>query len=459
MSEAAASPHVHARRRVLAALFAAAAALNLALLALYYFPSPKRLVGDESYYVALATAIASGQPAQHDPLWPPLYGEFVGLVFSIFGSRILVVQLIQMLLWAATGYAFFRIVERLYPSPGVATTALALYLFSPELIAFTHYLWPETIHLFLMMTGLWLVIRHAGSYPAILAGGILFGLACLTKSLLLPVLFVIALFVFLVPTGGRTARDRALRAALLVAAAVLTLLSASLASRGGGERYTPTGSSVFNIWVGLNDTDRVDYRHRMAGSEHIEFVRSGPDHAARNAVYIAKIQEKLGQDGIAATVIGQLSRQYFRLFDHDSFFTTQLMGGPRQAYAFDAPALARLLRVCAALLYGFVLIAGAAGIPFLRARPTGWSSFLLLFIAYNLAVFLFLHVVTRYRLQFLPMWIFFAAVSIDAGVRRWKGSGPAAAAGFAFTPARARLGLALGVVALVLAFRSLLPGS
>jgi hypothetical protein len=209
MSEVTASAHIPARRRLVAALFAAAAALNLGLLALYYLPSPKRLVGDEGYYVSLAAALAGGQPARHDPLWPPLYGEFVGLVFSVFGPRILVVQLIQIALWAATGYFFFRIVGHLFPSPGVAITALALYLFSPELIAFTHYLWPETVHLFLMITGLWLVIHHAGSRPAALAGGALFGLACLTKSLLLPLIIVIALFVALVPSGGtRCARSR-----------------------------------------------------------------------------------------------------------------------------------------------------------------------------------------------------------------------------------------------------------
>src|SRR5215207_7657838 len=67
-------------------MIAAALVLNLTLLLLYYFPAPKTLVGDEAYYYKLACALASGSPAEHILLWPPLYANFMGAVFAVSGT-------------------------------------------------------------------------------------------------------------------------------------------------------------------------------------------------------------------------------------------------------------------------------------------------------------------------------------------------------------------------------------
>ena len=201
-------------------IVAALLAVNLGLLVLYYVPAPKQLIGDEIYYFGLASAIAAGQPVQHDPLWPPLYGEVMGMLFAAVGLRILVVQLVQIGLWLATGYFLFRMTERLVGRTVVAYVALALYLFSPELMAFSHYLWPETLHLFLMMGGLWLVICHGDRWWAAVASGVLFGLALLTKSLLLFALPILLLFFVMVQVDGSRLRSRAIRAALVAVASL-----------------------------------------------------------------------------------------------------------------------------------------------------------------------------------------------------------------------------------------------
>jgi hypothetical protein len=435
-------------------LMAAALAVNLGLLALYHLPAAKRLVGDEIYYFNLAAAIANRQPAQHDPLWPPLYGEMIGVIFSWMGIHILAVQIGQIALWLFTGYLLYRIVVQLFGDLLVATAALALYLFSPELMAFSHYLWPETLHLALMMAVLWLLICHPGPWWTAVTAGILLGLAIATKSLLLPLLPALALFVLLVKGGGSTKRARALRAALLLGAssgAAILSLAMLPASRG---EPSLAGSATFNAWVGLNDPARADTLDVIVGQEYQQFLASGSDLATRNAIYGQKIRTLLNEQGLLATLIRQAGKQYLRLFDHRTFLTTQLLSGPRAAYAFEAPYLAVILRLYSAVFYALVLAAGAMGMALVQGRPWSWLHFFLLFLAYNLAIFLVLHVVTRYMTPLLPVWMVFAAVALAGGARWLRRREALRLPGITVSSLRLAAGATWAVIVLVLAFGS-----
>ena len=114
------------------------------------------------------------------------------------------------------------------------------------------------------------------------------------------------------------------------------------------------------------------------------------------------------------TLLRQVNKQYFRLFDVTTFFVAQLPGEPRAAYTFRLPALAALLQIYTAVFQAAILLAGAIGVACLRGRPLSWLHFFLAFILYNLAILLVLHVTTRYMLQLLPMWIVFAAAGFTA---------------------------------------------
>jgi 4-amino-4-deoxy-L-arabinose transferase-like glycosyltransferase len=448
-------PRSGVRVRLLPALLGSGAVFNLGLLALYYVPAPKRLIGDENYYLGIGRAIAEGRPVQHDPFWPPVYGELIGICFSVFWKRILVVQILQIALWMATGFAFFRVVERLVPSRGIAYLALALFLFSPELAAFSHYLWPETVHLFFVTTGIYLLVCHGDRWTAIVGGGICFGLALLSKGVLLPMVPLVALFLLLGATGAVGATRRGLAAAIFAATTAALPLGTRIATRDP-ESFALTGSSIFSAWVGLNDTERVDFDNKIAGAAHEEFRSTGPDLATRNEVTLRRIRAQLRRQGLANTFFAQLGRQYFRLFDHQTYFTTQLPGGPRGTYAFEAPGLAAALRIHSGAMHALVLIAAAFGVSFLRFRTPRWPQFLAAFVACNLALYFVVHAVTRYVLQFLPMMIFFAAVALAAASRRIRGEPPLDLADFVFTRRRAAIGSILGVVMACLAFRSLL---
>lgn len=441
-------------RRTAPVLFAVALLFNLGLLALAHWPGPKRLVGDETYYFNLAAAIAAGQPVQHDPLWPPLYGELLALIFRLAGPSVLAVQVVQIGLWLAAAYCFWRIIQRLAPAASIV--ALALFFLSPELAAFSHYLWPEMAHLALFLAALWLIIGHGARLWAAAAAGLLLGLALLSKSLLWPVLPLILLFTALDRSEGASSRRRLLNAGLIGAAAAVAVLGATAVAERSGRPWPVAGSTVFNLWLGLADQSPSDTRDPLAGQEYARFVAAGPDLAARNAVYLDKIADRVAEQGVAQTLALQAGKQYFRLFDHRTFWTTQLPGGPRAAYAFDSPLLATALRLYSALYYALVLAAGALGMAGLRFRPLSWLLFLWLYIAANLAIFLLLHAVTRYTVQFLPAWLAFAAVALLAGCQRLRRREKPELAGFVFTPGRLAAGTLLAALTLWLAFRSLM---
>jgi 4-amino-4-deoxy-L-arabinose transferase-like glycosyltransferase len=435
---------------------AAALAVNAGLLALYYFPTPKRLIGDEIYYFNLGSAIANNQPAQHDPLWPPLYGELLGATFSQVGIHLLVVQIAQIVLWLVTGYLLFRIVEKLLGERIVATIALGLYLFSPELMAFSHYLWPETLHLFLVLAALWLVICHPRYRWTAAAAGVLLGLALLTKSLLLPLLPVLLLFMLLVKVEGINLRGRALRAALLASAALATVALFLAAIPNGRGEVTLAGSVTFNAWVGLNDSARVDTQGVIVGQAHLQFVAAGPDLTTRNAIYNQKIRDLLRRQGIVNTLAQQAGKQYFRLFDHQTFLTTQLPNGPRAAYSFDAPLLANGLLLYSAIFHAVVLASGVLGMTFVRGYPWSWLQFFLLFLLYNLAIFLVLHVITRYVVQLLPLWMVFAAVVLASGATWLHSHRTLMLPGIVISRVRLAVGAMLALAILTLAFGSVI---
>src|SRR5262245_10560277 len=104
--------------------FTAGLCLNLIFLFLYYHPSAKYFIGDEHTYYQVATTIAAGQSVISDPLWPPLYGEGLGLLFQLCGNQLIVVQGVQIVLWMVTAFFFYQIVDQVLHSRLAAYAAL-----------------------------------------------------------------------------------------------------------------------------------------------------------------------------------------------------------------------------------------------------------------------------------------------------------------------------------------------
>ena len=434
----------------------AALAFNIAILLLSHFPAPKSLVGDEAYYYKIANAWAAGTPVEHILLWPPLYGNFMGIMFTVSGTtHRLMIQSVQIGLWLANALLWYRIVQRLLPSPFAASAVLGLFLFSPDLIAFSHFLWPETLHLTFVFLALWLVVCCPPSRMAVCGAGVSCGLAWLTKLLLLP---FIPLFVgvFLLCKMDVAWRQRMVTVGLFSGALAVTVLPTMIGNWRTYGQFIIADSSMFNLWVGLTDVALSDGDRRRLGDEMGEFFRAGPDWWSRSRAYEEKIVALVRQQGVWTTFTQQLGRQYFRLFHYQSFFTTQLPGGTRVAYKLSEGALTRVIRLYSYGFHAVVLATSVLGLCFLRWRPWSWPHGFALFIAYNLGLFLFIHVKTRYMIQFLPMLMFFSGVAVHGLARRNE---PAVfAPTSAFTVTHTRLLVAAGLVILIelVAFREAL---
>ena len=250
-----------------------------------------------------------------------------------------------------------------------------------------------------------------------LAGGLL-GLALLTKLLLLPFLpFLVLFFGYQAPGSWQKQVGKVL---LISGTLVLTILPTMWYNAERHGRWMVADSSVFNVWVGLNDIGSRDYRHKIAGPELEQFEASGATFIERTSQYRQKIIDFVAQKGVFSVVWAQSTKQYARLFHAETSFTTQLPGGPRQSYRFSAFPWAPVLRWYAYVMHGLVLGLGVLGLCFLQLRPIGWPHLLGLFVVYNLGLFLAVHVKTRYMIQIFPVLMIFSAVALDRLLEWWN---------------------------------------
>jgi hypothetical protein len=307
-------------------------------------------------------------------------------------------------------------------------------------------LWPEVLHLTLMLGAVVLLVESRGRPVAVVTGGLLLALCLQTKVLLLPLLVP-----FAVGLASSWPSRRRLLAALCLALAVLAGVAPTLrAQQRDFGRVMLADSGWFNAWVGLNEVSATEFRDAVLGEEYSRYRQSARSAERRAGIARAKIGVLLRERGLGASLRRQLSRQYLRLFHHESFLTHQLAGGVVHerggGYRSAAVLPARAVR---GLSFGAwtVLLAGAAlGVavfPYGR-RVVGW--WVLGYLAVQCGLFLVLHVKTRYRVQMLPAMFFFAAYAATWWLARQRGDAPP------LHPVRWAAGAALAGLLLYLAF-------
>lgn len=419
------------------------AALHAGLFWIEHEPGPRRLLGDEHRYLRGARSFAAGESWSPDPpLWSTGYARFLAPLIARSdaerngGARWAVeaVQLALLLLSAALLRAIGRALSGEGPAADLAALGLLAY---PPLAAYAHYLWPEIVHLTLLLLAAWVLVEQRRGTGWLLLLGAALGLAVAVKSLLLPLLPLV-LWVLAREGGWR----RGLPRAALVALAIVAVLTpgAVRSWRQHGE-LPGRSTALFNLWVGLNDTSPTNLVDPVVERELAAYRASAADSRGRNRWLRQRIAERVREVGPRRLLAGQLGRQYRRLLDRDSFFTDQLPGGAAAALGvgYRAPPgwLAAALRSASYLGWGVILLLAPLG--FIAFRPAGWRSWRwlpLVFLGYNLGLFLLLHVKTRYRIQLLPFLVLAAAAGAvhlrarsgdDAGGRRLGKLGLAAA--------------------------------
>jgi len=446
--------HVARYRHLLAALFVVAFALSQALLWwAYYAHGVKPLIGDEAAYQQTALAILAGGSWMPGTIWPPLQPLLLAAVYAVCGPSVLAVQVLQTAFLILCGALLRDLWRHLGGSVAAANTAAAVFLLSPVTAAYAQWLWPEMMHLLLLLAALCLLARAPARTPSFVAG-LCIGLAILAKSLLSP-FWPVFLLAFV-----RRERPRLLLLPALLFVTGIGLVTAPALWHGWREYGQPmiADSSSYNLWIGLTDHWRSDYVLDRGGATLPEFLASAPTPQQRNAIYLDKVHALVAERGLARIVADQTGRQYFRLFSAKTPLLSQLPGRACAGYLSvytTSPWLTDTLTAASNFFHVLVLAGVAFGLACWRRRPDRLLAIIGLFIAYQLVLFLPLHVKARFLLPMLPFLCGFAGSFLAALRQRGSPSGTPSVAltdAIALTPPRLALGTALAALLLFLAF-------
>ncbi|MFH1066580.1 MAG: glycosyltransferase family 39 protein [bacterium] len=113
-----------------------------------------------------------------------MYQVFLYLVQKLTQQNVIGINFICGLLAVATPYFFYRAMRELKVSKNYALVLFALVVWLPSLASVFHYFLTETLLLFLLGLGLWMMGRYLrkGDFVSFLTSVVVWTLACLTKS-------------------------------------------------------------------------------------------------------------------------------------------------------------------------------------------------------------------------------------------------------------------------------------
>lgn len=402
------------RRRVLLLVFIVLFLLQQVALFWLYWGGGKTLLGDEVSYLSWARELAGlGPPVGNAGWWPPLQAWLLAGLLRLFGEHwLLPLQLLQTVFLIAAAVLLRAIWREVDGRVRAANTAAALLLLNPSTMAYAQWLWPEPLHLLLLLAAIRIAQHLVSARRGALAGAALGG-ALLCKSLLS--LFWPALLLL----QGRRWNARATAALLLAVAAVIAVPLWQGWQLTGKPMIAD--SSAFNLVGGLEDRWRSDYVADSVAPLAAEYFGVPGGAIERNAAFRAKAEAIVHERGLVQTLWQQLQKQYFRLFSSKTLLLTQLPGaacnGQIGAYRAVPPLLGQTLAVISDIFHLSILVGFALGLAFWRRwrEPLVWWT--ALFFAYQLGLYLLLHVKARFLLPMLPFLCAFAGSAL-ASLRR-----------------------------------------
>ena len=215
---------------------------------------------DSGWYLGTAYAIVTNTPpvgtasdgAHLTP--PPLYFLVIGLPQVIFSpaAAIIAVRVLQAILSTATAYFAYRMAWRLTDRTSAGLIAAGALALNPAFIIESAQILTETLFIFLIAAALCLVVEcianPVGAHDApprqrrtlwlLVGAGICFGLAALTRAVLLGFPFGLAILLLLIWRGGWK------RAALLLIVYALVVSTWTIYSMARWNRFVIAGAGL-----------------------------------------------------------------------------------------------------------------------------------------------------------------------------------------------------------------------
>jgi 4-amino-4-deoxy-L-arabinose transferase-like glycosyltransferase len=436
--------------------------------------SGAELVLDEIAYVARAEALLDGrgylgsyQSWVRHPGWkimelpqypgayqPPGYPTFVAAVMAICGRSLLAVQLAQCLLSAASCVLLLAL-GRSWFGERAGRLAAWMCAFYPNLVAYSHLLWSETLYVFELLCLLWLLFgsgpdRLPSPRRAALAGVVL-GAAALTRGTTVYLVPVLAFWLWLLADGSRgwPRRPRAApgpalaRAAVVVGVALAAIAPWSVRSsllHGGFVLIDTNGP--YNLWRGnapgallahtLPGVPRYSWPfeslplHPVAsldGRALVESFRRDRPYTDPTDLAIADYASDAAWAAIVADPPRAVRAAWIKLGDMWNPTSFVLRHFELGAYG-DVPAAVRLgVSVAVVASYLAVCVLAAIGVGTHHDDRRVWLVVALVtcFSAISMVAF----GLTRFRLPLMPLLMLLAALPL---VRRRERGAPAAVA-------------------------------
>lgn len=360
----------------------------------------------------------------------PGYAAFMAGVMKLCGRDVFWVKLAQVLLGAATTWLVYALgrdaVSRL-----AGLIAGWLHALDPTFIAFTHFIFTETLFLFLFSAALWLWMRPTAlAAGRALGAGVLFAASAYVKS---SVLYLLPLLAIWLAWRERTQLRAALRFCAIASVAWVACIAPwslrNLEVHGGFVLIDSSGP--FNLWRGnqpnayqrrllatdwnmrfLPPFDAYSYAPvaEVGGSAVVDIARemfATPEPTDLQVMQAAQSSAvSYALDDLAWTA----RRAFYKVVDlwnPTSFVMRHLQ---RDGYGELSPALALTLSWACVLSYLLVWVLAIPSLWRLCRTPLGAMALLLIY--YYTAIHAATFGLTRFRLPVMPILMVLAGATL-----------------------------------------------
>lgn len=250
-------------KQILGLLFVAALMVRIIAMAVSPYPYHGliggEMISDAVEYDVLARNVASGGGFGFYPGVPtafrnPLLPFLGAAVYVVIGPHPIGVQVVLILLGSLIPPVVFSLARK-YVEPATALLAASIAVFYPSLVVFSNSFMTETPFVLLLLLTLLCWSRFSqktrGGWGTIILGGICLGLAMLTRSTVLPMIVLWALYLLI--DGGRERWKHLLRLAVFSAVALAVILPWSLRNHRVFGRWVPiTTNGGYTLWQRYN---------------------------------------------------------------------------------------------------------------------------------------------------------------------------------------------------------------
>lgn len=378
---------------------------------------PVSLVGDEYYYLAVARSIAAGQGHHSDRLdawaaWPPGQAFWLSRFIPANEGPFALLQAPRSLVAAQVflGSLLVFLVGALGCLLADRRVGLVAAMFAavlPELVAFSHYLWPTTLFSVLCLASWCCVVlaRQRQSLAFAAAAGAVFGLAVLTRETAAAMALGGAVWLLWHAAPGER-RGAALRSGVMLALCVLVVLPWTLRNFERIGRLVPVSTVG---WMAaregntLSADDWMQEDHEALSAFRLRYYALSETQridVARSEAIALVLEEQ------PTWLLRKTIRNLAWLFSPDSFLLHKLS---YEAYGKRSLGEVRTLLVLSVSLYALAFVLGTLGLTL--GRSAGAGSFAIAVAAPLLVLHVLANASPRYRVPLLPLLLIGSGVA------------------------------------------------